>query len=78
MTSGVYAIAIGIGDCIVTAMLLFSIFKKDDPTLFKNYRPISLLATLSKVLEKIIFIQLSSYFEVKPKAFWGLCAYKSI
>ena len=38
------------------------IFKKGDPTLFKNYRPISLLPTISKVLEKIIFTQLSSYF----------------
>ena len=38
------------------------IFKKDDPTLLKNYRPISLLSTLSKVIEKIIFTQLSLYF----------------
>ena len=38
------------------------IFKKDDPTLFKNYRPISLLPTIAKVIEKIIFSQLSSYF----------------
>ena len=38
------------------------IFKKDDPTLLKNYRPISLLLKLSKVIEKIIFTQLSLYF----------------
>ena len=38
------------------------IFKKDDPTLLKNYRPISLLPTISKVLQKIICAQLSSYF----------------
>ena len=31
------------------------IFKKDDPTLFKNYRPISLLPTIAKVIEKIFF-----------------------
>ena len=31
------------------------IFKKDDPTLLKNYRPISLLPTIAKVIEKIIF-----------------------
>ena len=38
------------------------LFKKDDPKLLKNYRPISLLPTISKVVEKIIFIQLSTYF----------------
>ena len=38
------------------------IFKNDDSTLFKNYRPISLLPTISKVLEKIIHNQLSAYF----------------
>ena len=38
------------------------IFKKDDPTLLKHYRPISLLSTISKVIEKIIFTQLSLYF----------------
>ena len=38
------------------------IYKKGDPTLFKNYRSISLLPSISKVLEKIIVTQLSSYF----------------
>ena len=38
------------------------LFKKDDPTLLKNYRPIPLLSTIAKVMEKIIFTQLSSYF----------------
>ena len=38
------------------------LFKKDDPKLLKNYRPISLLPTISKVIEKIIFTQLSTYF----------------
>ena len=42
---------------------LIAIFKKDDPTLFKNYRPISLLSTISKIIEKIIFTQLSLYFD---------------
>ena len=41
------------------------IFKKDDPSLFENYRPISLLPAISKVLEKLIFIQLYSYFNEK-------------
>ena len=32
-----------------------AVFKKDDPTLPCNYRPISLLNTLSKVLERCVF-----------------------
>ena len=39
------------------------IFKKGDQSLFENYRPISLLPAISKVLEKRIALQLSSYFE---------------
>ncbi len=34
---------------------IISIFKKDDETQFTNYRPISLLHTISKILENIIF-----------------------
>ncbi|KAI0207148.1 hypothetical protein LSAT2_008167, partial [Lamellibrachia satsuma] len=41
---------------------LIPIFKNDDPTLIKSYRPISLLPTISKVLAKIIYNQLSAYF----------------
>ena len=41
------------------------IFKKDDPSLFENYIPISLLPTISKELGKHIFIQLYSYFNEK-------------
>ena len=39
------------------------IYKKGDPQLFENFRPISLLPTISKVLEKILHKQLSSYFD---------------
>ena len=31
------------------------IYKKDDPTLVSNYRPISLLNALDKVAERVIF-----------------------
>ena len=36
--------------------------KKDDPTDIKNYRPISLIPSISKVLEKIVLDQIKSYF----------------
>ena len=39
------------------------IYKKDDPTQVTNYRPISRLPVLSKVVEKTIAKQLSEYFE---------------
>ena len=37
------------------------IFKKDDPHLPDNYRPISLLPAISKVFEKVVFIQVYDY-----------------
>ena len=40
------------------------LFKKDDPQIFSNYRPISLLPSLSKIFEKAIFLQLSNYLEI--------------
>ena len=38
------------------------LYKKDDDHLFNNYRPISLLPAISKIFEKVIFIQLYAYF----------------
>ena len=37
------------------------LFKKDDPTTVNNYRPISLLNSISKIFEKVIHQQLNSY-----------------
>ena len=37
-------------------------FKKSDPSLLTNYRPISLLPTLSKLFERSILTQLYFFF----------------
>ena len=37
------------------------LYKKDDPNVFDNYRPISLLPVISKVFEKVVYIQLYEY-----------------
>ena len=41
------------------------VFKKEDETIFTNYRPISLLPSISKIFEKIIFKQLYDYLQDK-------------
>lgn len=38
------------------------LYKNDDPMLFNNYRPVSLLCVLSKVLEKIMYTRVLEYF----------------
>ena len=40
-----------------------SLYKKGDPLLKNNYRPLSVLSALSKIFEKLINFQLSSYFD---------------
>ena len=39
------------------------LYKKGDTSNFNNYRPISLLPSISKIFEKVIFQQTYSYFE---------------
>lgn len=41
--------------------LIKPIFKSGDQQLFNNYRPISILPFLSKILEKLIYIRLSTF-----------------
>lgn len=39
------------------------LYKKDDPSLVSNYRPISLLSTVGKTMEKIVHKHLFNYFK---------------
>ena len=41
---------------------IISIFKKGDCSFLVNYRPISLLPTISKVFERVIHDQMYEYF----------------
>ena len=40
------------------------LFKKNNPALLDNYRPISLLPAVSKIFERVIFDQLHNYFSI--------------
>ncbi len=50
------------------------IFKKEDNTDKKNYRPISVLPSISKIFEKIMFKQI--YYYMKDKLFPLLCGFR--
>ena len=50
------------------------VFKKEDPTLAKNYRPISLLPTVSKIFERIMLNQITTYMNEYLSPF--LCGYR--
>ena len=39
------------------------LYKKDDDTNLSNYRPISLLPSISKIFEKVILEQFSTYLD---------------
>ena len=41
------------------------LFKKDDYAIMDKYRPISLLTSISKLFEKVVFTQLYDYFRNK-------------
>ena len=47
------------------------LFKKGDQSLLNNYRPISLLPSISKILERIIFNQIHTYFSTNDLYYSG-------
>ncbi len=47
------------------------IHKKDDDTLFTNYRPISLLPVISKIFEQVILKQLYEFFQANKLFYNG-------
>ena len=49
-------------DILKTANVI-PLYKKDDPMFFNNYRPVSLLCSLSKVLEKIMYNRVISFLD---------------
>lgn len=49
-------------DCLKIARVM-PLFKKGDPKLASNYRPISILTGLSKIFEKVLATQIREYFE---------------
>ena len=56
------------------------LFKKGDPTLIENYRPISLLPAISKIFERVIFNQMNAYFTLNNLFYdkqYGFCKYHS-
>ena len=50
------------------------VFKKDDPTLAENYRPISLLPTISKIFERVMLNQITTYMSEYLSSY--LCGYR--
>ena len=49
------------------------VYKKKDPTLAKNYRPVRVLPTISKAFERIIQKQLSTHIESSFVKKWRKC-----
>ena len=54
---------VGIVPDLVKILKVVPVYKKDDNTNFSNYRPISLLPSMSKIFEKVIIEQLFRYLD---------------
>ena len=52
----------GIFPCKLKLAKVIPLYKKEDQRVFGNYRPISLLSSISKIFEKVAFKQILEYF----------------
>ena len=52
------------------------LYKKDNEKLFSNYRPISLLPSISEIFEKVILKKMSDYFENNDLIFQNQCGFR--
>ena len=50
--------------CLKLAEVYLLLFKKDDSLVKKNYRPVSILTSISKVFEILIFKQLTNFTDI--------------
>ena len=54
------------------------IFKEGDRACKENYRPISVLPAVARLLEKLIFDQLYNYLNISNLIYWGEAAYRKL
>jgi len=64
------SIASGVFPDLLKIAKVTPIYKKGDKHLFENYRPVSVLSSVSKVFEKVLYVQIFDYFS-KNKLFYS-------